>query len=155
MWQIFFSYQTLLCRDEGVGGEQSRLLTYFLRVIYCQNDDDVQKLNFPMNSKFSLYYWMVNSTFFVDIKPNNMLTHSWRRHFPNHFEKMSHYLFYKRKIKEAIFFQSKKHISEFFTLTYFFSQIIALSLCTTPYVINYLAIYIFPSLKTGLSPSAS
>ena len=37
----------------------------------------------------------------------------------------------------------------------FFSQIIALPLCTTPYVINYLAIYIFPSLKTGLSPSAS
>ena len=69
--------------------------------------------------------------------------------------KKCHIPIYKRKIKEAIFFQSKKHISEFFTLTYFFSQIIALSLCTTPYVINYLAIYIFPSLKTGLSPSAS
>ena len=66
---FFFSYQTLLCRDEGVGGEQA---SYFLRVIYCQNDDDVQKLNFPMNSKFSLYYWMVN-TFFMDIKLNNMI----------------------------------------------------------------------------------
>ena len=26
VWQIFFSYQTLLCRDEGVGGEQASYL---------------------------------------------------------------------------------------------------------------------------------
>ena len=65
------------------------------------------------------------------------------------------YLFIKKDQRGHIFSKQKTYFGILHTLHIFFPQIIALSLCTTPYVINYFAIYIFPSLKTGLSPSAS
>ena len=78
--------------------------------------------------KNSIFRWTLNSLYtigwqmvlFCGHKTKQYVKTFLKKTFSKSFWKNVALPIYKRKIKEAIFFQSKKHISEFFTLYIFF-----------------------------------